>query len=176
MLKKILYWTPILTESGVQQRFEFLAEDLDKSLIPNLEDKESGLITLVLERMIPYGTAKSIHDELYFEFKTTKKKFTLVEYLQAFQKMANKYIQHARDSKALEAAINGKTKYSTSNGFSPKKVEYFAQRKNYTSGYSSADTAKTVQFFDEEVEIASQCGIKNSKPQLTNPMKWVNFS
>jgi hypothetical protein len=42
-----------------------------------------------------------------------------------------------------------------SNGFSPKKVEYFAQRKNYTSGYSSADTAKTVQFLDEEVEIAA---------------------
>ncbi len=34
----------------VQKRFEFLAEDLDKNLIPNLEDKETGLITLVLLR------------------------------------------------------------------------------------------------------------------------------
>ncbi len=83
----------------VQQRFEFLAEDLDKSSIPNLEYKENGLVTLALQKMISYETAKSIHDEFYFEFKTAKQKFTLVEYLQAFEKMANKYIQNARDSK-----------------------------------------------------------------------------
>jgi hypothetical protein len=162
----------------VQQRFEFLSEDLDKNLIPNLEDKESGLITLVLQRMIPYGTAKSIHDEFYFEFKTAKKKFTLVEYLQAFQKLANKYIQNARDSRALEAAINGRSKYPTSNGFSPKKAEYFVQRKNYTSNYSNTDTAKTVQFLDEEVEIAPQCGdVKFQVPSdLHNEMAEIQDS
>jgi hypothetical protein len=149
----------------VQQRYEFLAEGLDKFLIPNIEDKETGLITLVLQRMIPYETAKNIHDEFYYEFKKAKKNIMLLDYLQAFQSKCNSYIQKARDSQALEAAIRSKPKYQTSNGFSQRKTENFSPRKNYTTGYGNADTAKTVQFVDEESEYNAPAreGIKCSQ-------------
>ena len=70
----------------VQQRYEFLSEGLEKNLIPNIEDKETGLITLVLQRMIPYDAAKNIHDEFISDFKKGKKNHTLMDYLQSFQK------------------------------------------------------------------------------------------
>jgi hypothetical protein len=89
----------------VQQRFEFLSEDLDKKLVPNLEDRETGLITLVLERMIPYETSRNIHTEFYFQFKQAQKGYTLMDYLTAFQEKADSYVQKARDSHALNAAI-----------------------------------------------------------------------
>ena len=37
----------------VQQRFDFLAEDLPKELVPDLVDRVAGLIILVLQRMFP---------------------------------------------------------------------------------------------------------------------------
>jgi hypothetical protein len=106
----------------VQQRYEFLTEGLDKKLIPNIEDKENGLITLVLQRMVPYDAAKNIHGEFYFEFKNGKKNINLLDYLQGFQKHMNSYIQKARDSQALEAAIHTKEKYQTSNETIQKKT------------------------------------------------------
>jgi hypothetical protein len=72
----------------VQQRYKFLAEDLDKELVPSLEDKESGLITLVIQRMVPYDTAKTLYDEFYYQFKNKNRGFTLMNYLAAFQSTA----------------------------------------------------------------------------------------
>ena len=117
----------------VQQRYEFLAKGLDIFLIPNIEDKETGLITLVLQRMIPYEAAKNIHDELISDFKKGKKSNTLMDYLQAFQKQTNGYIQKARDSQALDAAIHSKAKYPTSNVATPTKLDFFSSKKYPTS-------------------------------------------
>jgi hypothetical protein len=50
-------------------RYEFLAEGLDPRIIPNIEDRETGLVSLVLSKMLPYHTAKKMHDEFFYDFK-----------------------------------------------------------------------------------------------------------
>ncbi len=94
----------------VQMRFDFLAEDLPKELVPDLVDRDSGLITLVLQRMVPFDVSKNMHDMFYSQFKRTYKWFTMAEYLAAFQTQVDEYIQKARDSQALSAAITIKPK------------------------------------------------------------------
>jgi len=112
----------------VQSRFDFLAEDLPQEILPDLVDRDNGLITLVLQRMIPFDTSKYIHDAFYSQFKRSNKWFTLAEYLEAFQSQANDYIQKARDSQALSAAITIKPKYWTN---SAEKPNYNAEKPNY---------------------------------------------
>ncbi len=62
-------------------RYDFLSHDLDPSLIPNIEDRETGLITIVLSRMVPYDAAKTLHNEFFYEFKKRNRNYTLVEYV-----------------------------------------------------------------------------------------------
>jgi hypothetical protein len=38
----------------VKQRFDFLAENLPKEIIPDLMDHDTGLVNLVLQRMVPF--------------------------------------------------------------------------------------------------------------------------
>jgi hypothetical protein len=45
----------------VQQRFDFLAEDLPKELVPDLVDRVAGLIILVLQRMFPFEASKNMY-------------------------------------------------------------------------------------------------------------------
>jgi hypothetical protein len=150
----------------VQSRFDFLAEDLPQEILPDLVDRDNGLITLVLQRMIPFDTSKYIHDAFYSQFKRSNKWFTLAEYLEAFQSQANDYIQKARDSQALSAAITIKPKYWTNSAEKPnnnaEKSNYYAksvysqQKKSDTPGYGNNgnsmhnSNSKVLQFVDSE--------------------------
>jgi hypothetical protein len=64
--------------SEVLLRDDFLAEGLDPKLIPNVEDRETGLVSLILSKMMPYDTVKRMNNEFFYEFKKKNRNYTLV--------------------------------------------------------------------------------------------------
>jgi hypothetical protein len=129
-------------------RYEFLAEGLDPRLIPNIEDRETGLVSLILSKMVPYDTAKRLHDEFFYDFKKKNRNYTLSDWVEAFQVKTDSYVQFARDSMALENAISPKASYPFNSPVYAKKFEYTPKR--FTENYSPHNNgeAKTVLFVE----------------------------
>jgi hypothetical protein len=114
----------------VLARYDFLTEGLDPKLIPNVEDRETGLVSIILSKMLPYGTAKSMHNEFFFEFKKKNRYYTLVDYVTAFEAKTETYIQAARDSLALSAAIGHQDDHPASSPVYARKFDYAPKRFN----------------------------------------------
>jgi hypothetical protein len=91
----------------IMLRYEFLTVGLDPRLIPNIEDKDTGLVSIILSRMQPFYTAKTLHDEFFYEFRNKNRGYTLPEYIAAFKTRAEVYVQFARDAQAFSAVIKG---------------------------------------------------------------------
>jgi hypothetical protein len=129
-------------------RYEFLAEGLDPRLIPNIEDRETGLVSLILSNMVPYDTAKKMHDEFFYDFKKKNRNYTLADWIEAYQQKTDSYIQFARDSMALETAIFPKASYPANSPVYAKKFEYAPKR--FTENYSQHNTEerKSVLFVE----------------------------
>jgi hypothetical protein len=138
--------------SEVLLRYDFLAEGLNPKLIPNVEDRETGLVSLVLSKMMPYDTAKRMNNEFFYEFKKKNRNYTLADWITAFQQHTEGYVQYAKDSLALEEAISSKGKDPASSPVYARKFEYTPKRfapantENY-SQHNSNET-KTVLFIE----------------------------
>jgi hypothetical protein len=137
----------------VMLRYEFLTVGLDPRLIPNIEDKDTGLVSMILSRMQPFHTAKTLHDEFFYEFRKKKRGYTLPDYISAFETKAEAYVQFARDAQAFFAVITTKAKDPVSSPVYARKFEYtkrfeHANTENYSS--HNSEERKSVLFLENE--------------------------